>query len=211
MATTIPYIHECDLAQISIAAPKVMENKGKILYIKHMNSPFIFKTYEMVTPYGLSDWDNTKFYLNLSIDDNDIGNKFKSSIEAFENLIIDYAFDNSQTLFRKTYPSKDVIKELFSSSINASSSKYQPTIKFQVPYIKNKFNCDAYDYKKNTIDISKNTITKGSKASVIVHCTGIWVAGSKFGCTYKVVQMKVASKINLFDQYAFQDDSDEES
>jgi hypothetical protein len=54
-------------------------------------------------------------------------------------------------------------------------------------------------------------IPRGSKVSAIVQCSGVWIAGSKFGLTMKIVQMKVCpEKVFKIEGYSFIDDEDEE-
>ncbi|KAG1653616.1 hypothetical protein FOA52_011851 [Chlamydomonas sp. UWO 241] len=193
-----------------------MDNGGKIIYMQHNNTNAIFKTPVMTAPFGLSDWDNTRFSVDLSM--NADVEAFRTKMLEFEDYVIDAAQKNSMAWFKKQY-TRDVVKELFSSAIRYPkdkdtgdvSDKYPPTMKLQVPHKNGRFACDAYDYAKETMEITKETLSKGSRVSAIVHASGVWVAGSKFGVTYKIVQMKIATNnMGILDKYAFIDDSDDE-
>jgi hypothetical protein len=72
-----------------------------------------------------------------------------------------------------------------------------------------KYEFDSYNMDNDEIDMAsiiKNL--KGAKAQLVVQLTGIWIIGSKFGCSWKVVigkfQLSSASKV------AFIEDSDTE-
>jgi hypothetical protein len=65
------------------------------------------------------------------------------------------------------------------------------------------FKCDVYDGERNVIDL--NTVeTKGAKITAIIQCLGVWVAAGKFGCTWKVIQMKVVPPASIRG-YAFKE------
>ena len=62
-----------------------------------------------------------------------------------------------------------------------------------MPYdgINDKFNFDAFDMENNDIvftDVIKKL--KGGKTQLIIELTGIWMAGGKYGCTWKVISGK---------------------
>ena len=67
-----------------------------------------------------------------------------------------------------------------------------------------------YDSSKNLIDLS--TIeTKGAKITAIIQCLGLWAIAGKFGCTWKVLQMRVVP-VATIKGWAFKDldDKDDE-
>jgi hypothetical protein len=214
-----PSLSEIDLATVTIQEPKTLDNGGKIIYINMNKKPFIFRAPAMTAPYGMSDWDNTKFQVDLSLNPSEEVNAFVAKLKDFENQVIDEALNKSMAWFKKKYSSRDVVSELFSSAIKYSknketgeiNNKYPPTIKLTMPFRLGKFECDAYNSKKELVPITPEFVNKGSKITAIVHCTGVWIAGSKFGCTYKVVQMRVQpnSSNAIFSKCAFVDDEDE--
>lgn len=215
MAKAIPSISEISFDGLSISAPKILSNGGKMCYVSLANrKPFIFKTPTFSIPYGLSNWENAKFHIDVSLQDVAEITEFKNKIEELENLIIDDACNNSINWFSKKQ-SREVIFALFSSSIRYSkdaNSKYPPTMKFKLPFAGNKFKSDAYNNKKEQIDINETTLSKGSKVTCIIQCSGIWIAGNKFGPSFNIVQVKVDSRVNnTVTGYAFIEDSDDES
>jgi len=206
----VPHLVDIDLSSLKVSDPKTMDTGGKISYISLDKKPFIFQTPQMKAPYGLSDWQNEKFYLDLSFSDQEDVVAFRQKIEEFEDLIIDTAHTNSVSWF-KSNKNKATLKQLFTSSIKKKAdSAYPPTFKISVPMKKGKFDCDAYNCRKEALEISKTTITGGSKVNAIVQCSGLWIAGAKFGCTYKIVQAKIVTAENkAISGYSFIDDEDE--
>ena len=215
----IPNLCDIDVNDIQISdVPKTLDNGGKIIFVQMGGKPLIFKVPAMTLPYGMSDWEGTKFHIDLSLSEtNPEITEFKNKFIALESKIIDTAYEKCMPWFKKQYKSREVVEELYSSAIKYSkdkatgeiSNKYPPTVKFQIPFVKGKFTCDAYNFKKEAIEISKETVNKGAKVTSLVHLSGLWIAGSKIGATYKVVQMKVkASESNVISGYAFVDDDD---
>ena len=65
-----------------------------------------------------------------------------------------------------------------------------------------------FDNNKEEIDI-KSIETKHSKVTYIIECTGIWVAGGKFGCSWKAMQVRVVPQ-DTFQGYAFSEADDDD-
>ena len=55
-----------------------------------------------------------------------------------------------------------------------------------------------------------NTIEKGSKVKAILQCTGVWIAGSKYGCSWKPIQLQVQPQTG-FSGFAFVPEDDDEA
>jgi hypothetical protein len=71
----------------------------------------------------------------------------------------------------------------------------------------------VYDTKRQPIDIKELIDTnafKGAKVTAIIQCLGIWVAGGKFGCSWKVLQMRV-SPPQTIKGYAFKELEDDKA
>ena len=211
---TVSNILDINVKDISFSQAKTMDNGGKMINIYHKKAPFVFKVPSMSAPYGISDWKMQKFSIDLSLTPE--MEAVKSKFEEIEKRFIDEAAENSMKwIGRKEDP--EVLEELFTSAIRYPRDKvtgdiidkYPPTIKFQVPYKNEKFTCTAYNSSKSTLAISSDTIPKKSMVAAVVHCSGIWVAGGKFGCTMKIEQMKVDANKNVLDKYAFMIDEDE--
>ena len=203
---------------------------GKSIYFYHGGKPLYFQTPVVRVPFGVTCWDDTqpKYTLNLAMSDP----AFLEKIKEIESRIIDEAFNDSQAWFKKKYANRDVVEELFTSCLRYSkdkdtgeiTDKYPPTMKLNMTFMDDVFTCEGY--KKTVIKdqpneiapltITKDTIYKGANIVAIVQCSGVWVIGNKFGCTFRLVQVMLLDdgsggggprKISGF---SFVDDSDED-
>ena len=208
-------LSEIDTKQITFGIPKpVGDHGGKMIYVNHAKKPLVFATPALTAPFGLNDWDNTKFSIDLSANPND---ELIRKIKEIEGIIIDEAFNNSAGWLKKKYANREVVAELFSSCIKYPkdkltgevSDKYNPTVKFQLPFKNGQFECEAYDANRELIEISKETVVKGSKINVIAQVSAIWVSAGKFGCTFKVHQLKISPPRRIAG-FCFINDEDEE-
>jgi hypothetical protein len=211
-------ISEIDVSQITFGDPKpIGEHGGKMIYLNHAKKPLVFVTPALMAPFGLNDWDNTKFSIDLSVGNQGEQGDLLKKIKDIENLVIDEAFANSSAWLKKKYASREVVAELLTSVVKYPkdkltgevTDKYNPTIKFHLPYKNGAFDCEAYNAQRELMDISKDSIPKGSKINVIAQLSVIWVAGGKFGCTIKIHQLKVAPPHRIAG-YCFIQDEDEE-
>ena len=84
-------------------------------------------------------------------------------------------------------------------------------MRVKIPYdnVNDKFNFDTFDMENSEIDFhSIFTKLKGGKTQLIIELTGIWLAGGKYGCTWKVVSGKFQLSQN--NRPKFIEDSDTE-
>ena len=93
--------------------------------------------------------------------------------------------------------------------------KYPPSFRFKVAKNKGTWECKVFDHNRKEIPINNMTneevfalFPKKSTIKVLLKLTVIWIAGSKFGVSWKAEQIKV-DKPKTLDSYAFQD-SDED-
>ena len=208
---------DVDVNKITLAAPKNLDNGGKMVYLYHKTKPFIIQTPVMYAPYGVSKWANDKggpdkYNLDLSFgSDNkdkpvskDVAD-FMELIKRFDDVMIDFGVNNSQAWFKKNLKTRDVVEALYTPLVKYAkdketgevTDKYPPTMRFQLPLNRDgKIACEVYN--KNCEKVPFDGIdTKRALVSAIVQCNGIWVAGGKFGCTFKIMQMKVVPNANV--------------
>lgn len=207
-----------DASNITYSAPRVLQNGGKSIYISYNGKKLVMQTPEMTVPFGMNKWDNDgkspcKYSIDLSFkgkESREVLNKFFEGLTDMDKKLIDDGLANSPTWFKKKHSSIDVVKELYTPIVKFPkdkngeiTDKYPPTFKLSLPHNGTDFTCDVYDNKKNLVDL--NAIeTKGAKISAIIQCMGIWMVGSKFGVSWKVIQMKVTLPA-MIKGYAFQE------
>ena len=198
---TIPT--EFDISKLTYGELKRMDNGGKMISIGYNGSPLILQTCECYAPFGLGCYQNDdgkapSYTLDLSFKDMETRKSLKALYNVFSQIDeknLQMGMDNSMTwLSQKKAPkSIDVIEALYTPIIKvASDEKYPSTFKFKLPFKDGNFMCDVYDKNHNLIDLTtmQDNQTKGAKCTALIQCTGMWVAGSKFGMSWKCVQLK---------------------
>ena len=221
--------NDVNLDKFEISSLKTLQNGGKMAFLNYNSGRLTTQLpRKMRLPFGISEYTseetgNTKYWINVTLDKREKVLNFKKLIEDVDNYVIDHAFKNSKQWFKGTqYKTREILEALYTSNIKYSkdketgeiNDKYDPTLKINIPQRDGEFNISIFD--KNANEISRNDIDnlknlfKGSEASVIMECGGIWVAGSKFGVTWKVVQLQVFPKesINGFAFLKTDDDND---
>ncbi len=210
----------CDSVEYS--DPKKLSHGGQAIYLNYEGRPLILQTPKMNMPWGMGKYDGDvpKFSLDLSfkgMDNNDSLQSFYSALNQLDEKLVEDGAKNSLSWFKKKKQTREVCKALYAPQIKVSKDKngepdgkYPPTMKVKVPWRDGSFQCDAYDSKKQLIqDDLSNVLVKGTQVQALIQCVGIWFAGGKYGCSWKVVQMKVTPPAGIHG-YSFIDDSEDE-
>ncbi len=205
-----------DESLVTFSDVKMLDNGGKIVYVGYNKAPLVMQTPSMHAPYGIQNWDETTNYtLDVSFKGMDKSpnlQAFYQTLEKLDNKLIEDGFANQGSWFKgKKYGSKEIVEALYTRLLRHAkdketgdvTDKYPPTFKMKIPFRDGKFACEVYNDKRENVDLS--TIqTKGSKVTAIIQCTGLWFAGGKFGCSWKVLQMKITPSQTIRG-YAFQE------
>lgn len=214
MESIVPFT-DFNACNVKLSKLRALDNGGKVVYLSYNDKPLVLQTPEMTAPYGMSKWDNegkgpAKYTLDLSfkgMDTRDLLKKFHKSLQEFDANMITGGLANSEEWFKKKYGSKEVVEALYTYVLRRSKDdKYPPTFKMTVPIdsTTGEFRCKAFDKNtKEPLDLSKVNL-KGAKITSLVQCTGVWIAGGKFGTTWKVVQLRVEQSAKIT-EYAFRD------
>ena len=157
---------------------KFKENLKKKKFIEIFNDKneiITIKTPILKCPFGLEE-EYKKFLVKLELtnyeNDLEINNFFKQMISLEEDV--------------KKFMEKE---ELFYNDIIRYSDKFDPLIKFYLPFRYDKFEVDFY--KNKSLTTSKE-ITKGCKLKLELNVLSIWKFQNKYGINFKV------KKINIF-------------
>jgi hypothetical protein len=226
-----------DVSKLKYSDIRTLASGSKSIYVNYGTQKLRIQTPVMYMPYGIGEGyeDKTiknpeikknvdkKYDLTISFkgfDENVKIETFLSKMKEIEAEIIDKAFENREPWFKDDYDgNKAILSRMFSPMIKVDKDpktgkvvgKYPPTFRAKVPYdgANDKFNFDAFDMESNEIDfttiISK---LKGGRTQLIIELTGIWLAGGKFGCTWKIVSGKFQLSQN--NKPKFIEDSDTE-
>jgi hypothetical protein len=209
-----------DISKLSLGNVKTLDNGGKMVYVSYDNKPFIIQTPEMISQFGLSRWNSDngaasdKYTMELSFKDKDsrssLGNFFNMLGEIDKQLVKE-GMENSQAWFKKKYSTTEVVEALYTPQVKHPkdketgeiSDKYPPTFRLSLPTRDGKFTCDVYDEKRNKINLNDIELKK-AKITGILQCSGIWLAGGKFGMSWRVLQLRVVPPATI-KGFAFQD------
>jgi hypothetical protein len=174
-------------------------------------------------PADPAEKKDLRFDLSLSfrgMEDNPKVQQFHDKLKEIERTIKDAAFANRLTWLRDDFDGmKAFTDKMFTPFIRYMKDKdtgkvvetQPPTVKVKLPYDNNSntFVFDAYDMDEEEIDFkSIMTKLKGAKAQLVIQLSGIWFAGGKYGCTWKVLMGKF--QLPRKGKITFIEDSDDE-
>lgn len=155
------------------------------------------------------------------MDENPKVKAFHDKMQEIERKIKDDAFANRLTWLRDDFDGmKAFTDKMFSPFIKYDKDKdtgkiigkYPPTLKLKLPFDNknDSFVFDAYDMDGNEIDFKRIMMKlKGAKTQLVIQLSGIWFAGGKYGCTWKVLMGKF--QLPCKNKFTFLADSDDET
>jgi hypothetical protein len=226
-----------DVSKLKYSDIRTLASGSKSIYVNYGTQKLRIQTPVMYMPYGIGEGfeDKTiknpevkknidkKYDLTISFKGFDENIKIKTFLDKMREIeteIIDKAFENREPWFKDDYDgNKAFVSRMFSPMIKIDKDpktgkvvgKYPPTLRVKIPYdgVNDKFNFDAFDMESNDIQFTEviNKL-KGGKTQLIIELTGIWMAGGRFGCTWKVVSGKFQLSQN--NKPKFIEDSDTE-
>ena len=226
-----------DVSKLRYSEVRTLASGSKSVYINYGTQKLRIQTPVMYMPYGIGEGyeDKTaksdsvkknidkKYDLTLSfkgVEENSKIQVFLDKMREIETEIIDKAFENREPWFKDDYDgNKAFVARMFSQMIKTDKDpktgkvvgKYPPTLRVKIPYdgLNDKFNFDSFDMDNNEIDfLTVINKLKGGKTQLIIELTGIWMAGGKYGCTWKVISGKF--QLSLSNKMTFIEDSDTE-
>lgn len=228
-----------DVNKLRYSELRTLPSGAKTVYVNYGTEKLTIQTPVLSLPYGLGEpYDakeaakngtpiadkDKKYDLTVSfrgIDDNTKVKCFHDKLKDLENKIIDDAFANRLAWFKDDFDgNKSFVSKLFTPIVKIDKDpntgkpvgKYPPTFKAKLPFDNktSSFMFDSYTMENEELDfqsIMKNL--KGAKTQLIVQLTGIWFAGGKYGCSWKIVSGKF--QLHQNSKVAFIEDSDTEN
>jgi hypothetical protein len=213
---------EINASDIKLSDPKALDKGCKMLYMNHKESSFVLQIPNMKCTWGLKKWEGKdgqpdKYNLDLSLGDiennpalKEVFNKFKE----IDEKLIDIGFANSQGWFNRKHEHRSSVEMVYTPIIKYSkdkdgkvTDKYPPTIRLQVPFRNDKFDINVYDTKRQAVDLDTVDL-KGATVAAIIQFTGVWITKLGFGCSTRIIQLRVTPKPNSMKGYAFVEDPD---
>ena len=205
MSSSITLTKNLDVSKVTYDEPKKLDNGGKMIYVSFKKSPLRIQTPQCYVPFGINVYKNddsgTEAHtMELSFDGKETKPNlmdFYEKMKALDNLNIEKGFEYQQSWFRKKYPNQEVIEALYTTMIKYPKDKngeittqWPPTFKFKLPFVNGQYKFEMYDKTNQKID-PKSVQTKGARAVAILKCNGIWLAGGKFGMSWKAEQIQI--------------------
>jgi len=222
MSNTIVFPKDFKSTNVTIAPIKVMDSGAKQAYVSYEGHSLMVQVSGLNIPYGMSIFDKAgpiKYSVDLSLKGYDAeGSKVKQIYDAFTNLdeyMIDMGVKFSKQWFKQDL-NREIIKAFYTPSVRFSKDAegnvkpYPPTLKVQLKQRDGKFETAVYDDKKRPLsDIPlEDILVKGATISSLIQCTGVWFAGSKFGLSWKAIQIKADHLPESIRGFAFRDEDD---
>jgi len=218
-----------DVTQVSFTPLKMLDSGGKQAFVNYTYDPNTRKnlTVQVSTlpvPYGMNVFDKAgpvKYSVDLSLRGYDDNPKVKQIFDMFTRLdefMIEQGMLNSKAWFKADLTkSPDVVKAFYTPIVRwakdaeGNVKPYPPTIKVQLRQRDGKFDVETYDENKNELKgvPLDELLVKGSQITTLIQCTSVWFAGSKFGLSWKALQIRMDKMPDGIRGYAIQDDDED--
>ena len=144
---------------------------------------------------------------------------FCDKMKELQEKILEDAVANSKAWFGKSKMSKEVAEAMMYPILKYPKDKMSgepdysrnPSMKLKIPYWEGKFNIELYDTKSKPIFLPTKDGCEGpqgdktpvdvvpsrSYVKGLIACNGLWMAGGRFGVTWKLVQAQVRAPVRL--------------
>lgn len=214
--------------EVTYGPPRTLDSGSKSIPLLHRGKNLVVQTEEMRIPFGIRDGGafgggsgadergvcSEKKTIEFSVDP-DVCPHAYEKFRALDDKIIDDAMVNSRTWFRKCHDKRDVLEALYSPIVRMYrdkatgeiSDRFPPLIKANLPVKQGALLTEVYDVNRMRVDV-RSVDLRGARGVAILQCSGIWIAGGKFGCSWKVLQLRVSSMQSKITGYCFRDDDE---
>ena len=222
---------ELNINKLEFSELKSLNNGGKMVFVNYNGDLINIQTPELRLPWDVNvdyaEDANGKYNFTVSLDGYDTDKNVKELYEKLmemDDSIREYAKTNAKTFFQRKTASDELVDTNYNPIVKISKTdgepdgKYPPSIKLKVQKKDNKCLCKFYNSQKVKFDVDSNDddsvkitdiLVKDAKCKMLIRCNGIWLINGKFGCTWKVEQLRVEVPTKKLDDYAFRDDDEE--
>ena len=227
MSKAIVSVKNFNPTNISFAPIKRLDSGGSQVY---MNYAYDASTRKNLTvqvgtlpvPYGLNVFDKAgpiKYSVDISLRGYDENAKVKQVFDFFSQLdefMIDQGVANSKQWFKSSL-TRDVVKAFYTPTLRwakdaeGNVKPYPPTVKLQLRQREGKFDVELYDENKNELKGVRleDVLVKGAQVTSLIQATSVWFAGSKFGISWKALQIRMDKIPDSIRGYSIQDEDED--
>ena len=229
-----------EIKNLKFSDPRKVGNNGvQVVYVNYgggMNSLYVQPPrvdLKWDPTYYADNDENGKFTVEFAlpgVGTDDQITPFHDKMKAFDELMIDKAYDNRATWFKNGKKlTRDMIENVYTPMIKVSvdsetgepDGKWPPAFKFKIKKQNSKFTCNVFDSSKNQLNVDnaeaedfvdlKTVLVKGATVNLILKCVSVWLINGKFGVTWQAEQIMVTQKpsVSLSGCAFIQDDDDE--
>jgi hypothetical protein len=222
MSSTVVQSSDFNTSNISFSQVKILDNGGKQAYLNYGGRSLTMQTASMAVPYGMSVFDKqgpVKYSVDLSFrgyeDKSSKVAAFYTAMSQLDEFMIDQGVKNSQSWFKNKL-TREVVEAFYtpvvrvSKDANGNPKPYPPSFKVALKKRNGSdtFDVQTYDDQKRPYEgvPLEDLLVKGAQVTVLVQCTGVWFAGSKYGLSWKAVQLRVDKLPESIRGFAFADE-----
>jgi hypothetical protein len=226
MSKLIVKIADFDVSNLSVGPMKSLDSGGKMasLFYKYgdnSSSTLTTQVGSLSLPYGMNVFDKAgpvKYSIDLSLRGHDENAKVKTIYDAFtalDNWMIDQGVKNSKAWFKSELKA-DIVRAFYTPMVKVAKDAegnpkpYPPTFKVNLKKQNDQFDVKVYDDQARPYEgvPLEDLLVKGAQVTVLIQCTSVWFAGSKFGLSWKAKQIRMDKVPESMRGYAFVDDDD---
>jgi len=166
-----------------------------------------FQIPKMPMPFGISGFVpdigpikyNVEFILMNHKSENSYINKFYNFLKKIENDVITHVYENRMEILKKDYTFEEV-GNMFNSNIKDKNDGYDPKFRVKVDLVSdtNEIKPTIYNEDKQILEdrVSRGLYSKYSGTAIVELCS-IYFMNQKFGCTWKLSEMKIFEPKNV--------------
>ncbi len=228
MSKAIVSVKNFNASNISFAPLRRLDSGGAQVYMSYAYDANTRKNLTVTVstplhvPYGLNVFDKqgpVKYSVDVSLrgyEDNPKVKQIYDFFNALDEYMIDQGVANSKQWFKSPL-TRDVVKAFYTPCLrwakdaDGNVKNYPPTVKLQLRQREGKFDVELYDENKNEIRNRRleDILVKGAQITTLIQVTSVWFAGSKFGLSWKALQIRMDKIPDTIRGYSIQDDEEE--
>jgi len=181
---------------------KIEKSLASQVYINYAGGKLRLQAPRLPVPYNAGDYENNKkFKVQFSFRDR--GTKavdaYMNTLQAIDDFVIDQATKNAGKWFKLPDASRATVAALYTKTIKYSKDEhgkpkdYPPTQSVTLRHRDEVFDAVLYDNARHEIEgkTPMESLRRGAEVTPVLDATGIWIAGGKFGLTWKLVQAMI--------------------